>query len=361
MGWIGIIDRLEGRFAPEGFGHDLGFRKLPRDTLHLDRGTFVLETRVSPDARPQELFGFAHTYPSDRTFLISAIPGGGATLVIQQGEDLTHASVPFPTTDRTDVVRISYMWDVEHNWGKLCLERPDSDLVLQRDVENPLAFALEDWRNTILGHGRYMAHDIVFAALSTRIEPIGPTPSLSAETPLLSPSGYRPISQIGRGDMLISTKNARVPVLHKISRTVPARGSFAPVHLRSPYLGLTSDIIVSPDQRLVLSGSDVEYDFGREAVLVPARHLVDGRVGTFLNQGSLATYHQLIMPKHDILDAVGCALESQYVGRIRRDQERLAASLLAGFKRDTLPEHGHRIAQELRPFEAITLIDGRAA
>lgn len=361
MGWIGIIDGSEGRFSFDGFGHDIGFRPIPRDTEWLTRGTFVLETRVSPDAGPQELFGFDRTHPYDRTFCISALPGGGVTIVLRSKHEVTHTSIQLPATDRTDVIRISFMWDTTQGWAQLCMERPENDLVLLQTLENPLPFLLDDWRETVLGRDRHMAQDVVFAALSTRIEPVGPMPSLAADTPLLSPSGYRPISQIGRGDPLISIQNARVPILHKISRTVPARGSFAPIKLRAPYLGLTSDIIVSPDQRLILSGTDVEYVFGREAVLVPARHLVDGRVASYVNTGSLMTYHQLVMPKHDVLDAVGCAIESQYVGRLRRDSDKLAASLLSAFKRDTLPEHGHRIAQELRPFEAITLIDARAA
>ena len=67
-----------------------------------------------------------------------------------------------------------------------------------------------------------------------------------------------------------------VPVLHKLDRVVPARGSLAPVRLRAPYFGLLDDVIVAPEQRLVIDGSEVEYLFNQEAVLVPARHLVNG-------------------------------------------------------------------------------------
>ena len=53
------------------------------------------------------------------------------------------------------------------------------------------------------------------------------------------------------------------------------RPIFHPIRLRAGYFGLTRDIAVSPNQKLVLRGSDVEYMFGREAVLVPARHLLN--------------------------------------------------------------------------------------
>ena len=128
--------------------------------------------------------------------------------------------------------------------------------------------------------------------------------ALAAETALLS--------------LVLTPDGDAVPVLHRLSRRVPACGSFAPVRLRAPYFGLRQDITVAPSQRLVLSGSDVEYMFSQEAVLVEARHLVGGFAALAASAGPTITYTQLLLPEHEALDAAGCVAETLFVGRLRR-------------------------------------------
>lgn len=72
-------------------------------------------------------------------------------------------------------------------------------------------------------------------------------------------------------------------------------------------------------------------------------------------------YHQIILPRHESVFAAGSPVESLYIGRIRRKPDHLAASLLASFDRRLLPEHGKSSYPVLRPFEAITLLERRAA
>ncbi|NRB03583.1 MAG: Hint domain-containing protein [Rhodobacteraceae bacterium] len=361
MGWIGIADRDEGRFSTRGFGEDIGFRRIGSEDVLLTRGSFVLETRMSPDSGPQELFSFERSYPWERAFSLKAIPGGGIFLIHKHGHSITHAAIQISSNDRTDVIRISYVWDSIEGWARLGLERPDESGVVIRDIEAPRPFLLADWREAMLGRGRTMAMDVQFAALSTRVEPIGPMPTLCSPSPILTPEGYKPISAMNFGDQVVTAPSETVTIGHRVARTVPARGSFAPIRLRAPYLGLVSDIVVSPYQKVILQGSDVEYIFGRESVLVAARHLMDGRVGRPEPCGALVTYHQLLTARHDVLTVGGTQLESLYIGRIRRDDEKFQSSLLAGYARNTLPEHGRRVSKEIKPFEAITLIDALAA
>jgi hypothetical protein len=152
-----------------------------------------------------------------------------------------------------------------------------------------------------------------------------------------------------------------VPVLHRLSRRVPACGSFAPVRLRAPYFGLRQDITVAPSQRLVLSGSDVEYLFNQEAVLVEARHLVGGFAAISASAGPTITYTQLLLPEHQALIAAGCVAETLFVGRLRRQQDLLEASILNRLDRHGLPEHPRPVHPVLRAFEAIVLAESRAA
>ncbi|MFU8881639.1 MAG: hypothetical protein ACNA7Q_04670, partial [Rhodobacterales bacterium] len=67
------------------------------------------------------------------------------------------------------------------------------------------------------------------------------------------------------------------------------------------------------------------------------------------------------LPSHEAILAAGTAVESLFIGRIRRHPSKLAASLLTGAERSRLPDHASLAYPVLRSFEAITLAERRAA
>jgi hypothetical protein len=152
-----------------------------------------------------------------------------------------------------------------------------------------------------------------------------------------------------------------VPVLQTVARTVPARGSFAPIRIRAPYYGLIDDIIIAPEQHVVIDGPEVEYLFSCDKVLTPARHLANGFAAFSEPCGPLTRYTQLILPGHETLLAGGAALESMYIGGIRRDAHLLASSVMFGMDRNDLPEHEAPRHKVLNWYEAIHLAKRRAA
>ncbi len=328
----------------------------------MPRGTLMLETRLSPDGKPQTLLAFRRSYPWQGSFSLQALPGGGITLIEAQGDDLRHATLPFTPSGRTDVVRLTYCWDAPARWGRLTLEHPETDTLHSVTLPPPHPIPLADMR-TILCDQRQRDLDpgVDFIALSTEIEPVGPMPGLTGCTPVATPQGYTFADRLQRGDLVQTAHGAVVPVLYNLSRTVPALGSFRPVLIRAPYFGLKQDIVVAPQQRLVISGSEVEYMFGKEAVLVPARHLVNGVSTRYVDGPDLITYCQVLLPGHEEILAAGCPVESLYLGRLRRKPEQLAASILAGLDRSRLPEHPKPVWPVLKSFEAITLAMHRAA
>ena len=206
-----------------------------------------------------------------------------------------------------------------------------------------------------------IANDVVFAGVSTQIEPIGPLPCLTQHTPVATPRGYVPIGSLKRGDQVFTEDGQIVPVLHCIAYRAPALGSFRSIRLRAPYFGLQQDIIAAPNQRLIMRGSEVEYLFDAEAVLVPARHLVNGFAARYEKVGPLVTHAQVVLPDHQPILAAGTAVESLYLGRLRRKPDALAASVMAHIPKTLLPEHGKPAYPVLRAFEAITLVEQRAA
>lgn len=364
MTWLALTDHDDRRFSLRGLGSDKKDKPLLADDPRaiLTRGTIMFETRLSADGRPQVLFGYKTTHPWLRSLTFQAIPGGGIAMVQVQGKAITHAAIQHKDAGRTDVVRITYSWDSTAKWGRMTLEQPEDTHVTSVAVENPRPLSLDDIRDLMLGRNdQTFAPDMIFAALSNQIEPIGPMPTLLPDTPLATPWGYKPLAKLQRGDTVMTKSTGVVPVLQRVNRMVPARGSFRPIRLRAPYFGLQQDIIVSPDQRLVIDGPEVEYLFNEEAVLVPARHLVNGFAALIEPCGPTISYSQLLLPGHETMLAAGTALESLYIGRIRRNAAHLQSSILHHFDRSGLPEHGRPGHHVLRWYDAIHLARQRAA
>lgn len=361
MGWIGFTNGTGGRFNAAGLGAYAEPGPVHGEGL-LPRGTLLTETRLSPDGRPQTLLAFRRSHPWHFSFSLQALPGGGFVLIETQGDSMRHATLPHEPDGRMDVVRLSYCWDAPRKWGRLSMERPETEAVCAVTVRPPHPMPLADLKTTLTDpRQREMDSDVAFAALSNRIEPVGPMPGLTGSVPVATPQGYRPAGSLQRGDLVITETGETVPVLHAVQRRVPAFGSFRPIRLRAPYFGLRRDIVVAPQQRLVLRGSQVEYMFGKEAVLIPARHLVNGTSALYADGPDMVTYHQVLLPGHEVIQAAGCPVESLYIGRLRRKPDQLAASVLAGLDRSRLPEHPKPAWPVLKPFEAITLAMSRAA
>ncbi|MDP5335949.1 MAG: Hint domain-containing protein [Paracoccaceae bacterium] len=366
MAWIAIADHADPRFSCSGLGCDAGRSDtaLQRDDpmALLTRGTLLMEARLAPDGRPQTLLEWDHAHPWRRGLSLRALPGGSIALVVFQGNDACHCVITHDAIGGDETLRISYSWDAPARWGRLVVEKPNAPGQFMTELRDPPPLLLSDVQAaTMTPAMRCMDPDVTFFAVSTRIEPVGPMPTLDARVPLCTPYGYRPLGQIKRGDVMRLADGSTQPVLHVLRRTVPARGLLRPVRLRAPYFGLQQDIVVAPEQRLVIGGSDVEYLFDQEFVLVPARHLVNGTAAHFCVTGPTATYGQVLLPGHEAILAAGTPVESLFIGRIRRNPARLAASLLAGIERSRLPDHAASAYPVLRAYEAITLADRRAA
>lgn len=363
MGWIGIADQAGGRFDISGLGTSAEPGRPPRNTNSLlPRGTLLLETSLSPDQTPQTLFEFGHNFPRPGRFRLHMLPGGGVELIQEQGHDVRKVALPHDPDSRTNLLRLTYSWDTPRKCGQLTLEYPEIDVALSIRLDLPHPFPLRELRAIVVNpHRRALHPEIDFFAISSRVEPVGPMPGLTGSVQIATPHGPVFADRIRRGDLVTTASGEQTPVLQTVQRTVPARGSFRPVLIRAPYFGLQRDVVVAPQQRLMITGSEVEYMFGKEAVLVPARHLVNGFSTRYAACPDLITYHHVLLPGHDAIMASDCPIESLFIGRLRRKPEQLAASVLAGTDRSRLPEHAQHVCPVLKPFEAVTLAMHRAA
>ncbi|WP_338549284.1 Hint domain-containing protein [Roseovarius phycicola] len=363
MAWLGLRDNRGGWFRTDT--DDFENEDVPITSARstwLRRGTILIETRLSADTKPQTLFSFQRTWPKVGRFSVQALAHGGIVLVDAIGNDVRHATLPFDANGRVDVIRLSFSWDVAKSIATLTLEQPEAETITRAQLKDPVGLLEEDLDAAFANHhASELQEDVLFVGVSDQIEPVGPMPTLTSHVPILTPAGEMLASEVRRGDMVTTDAGETVPVLQVVRRTVPARGTFRPIRLRAPYFNLQRDIVVAPQQRLVMRGSQVEYMFGSEAVLVPARHLVNDSSAFVANGPNTVTYHHLLLPGHQSVQASGCPLESLYIGRMRRKPDALATSVLAEFDRARLPEHPKPIWPVLKPFEAVTLATMRAA
>ena len=364
MTWLAICDHRDRRFSLRGLGAQKKHAPLLADhpNTRLTCGTLMFEVERSIDDLPKVLFACKTTDPEQRSLTFQSLPMGGLSLVHVQGKTISHAALHHRMTAKADVLRITYSWDTNASWGRLSLEQPGQMTLISVQVSNPQPLSLLDIRNLMLGGADHtFAPQMVFAALSDQIEAIGPIPTLHPETALATPWGYKRICELRRGDTVYNDDFEVVPVLHKLSRILPARGSYRPIRLRAPYFGLQQDIVVAPDQRLLVKGPDVAYLFGHESVLVPAKHLANGKTALFEHCGPTVHYSQLLLPAHDAILAAGTALDSLYIGRLRRNRAHLMGSMFHHLDRSGLPEHVHLPNPVLQEFEAIQMVHQRAA
>jgi hypothetical protein len=366
MAWIGVSTRDEFRFALGGLGRDAGLSPLARGpgpgSAMLTQGTILVEAEMPLDDRAVTLLAWRRKMPWPSTFALRALPGRGIVMVLTQGDRVLHATLPHVTQTQGERIHVSYCWNAPARQGRLALKLAGTLRIYTVDVPAPPPIPLADLRAIVASpHEREIDDETQFIAVSDLVEPVGPQTSLSLHAPVLTVDGYRPAGKIAAGDVIRSIDGRLLPVLAAVRRTVPAYGSFAPVVLRAPYFGLREDVLVAPDQRLVIGGSEVEYLFGQEYVLVPARHLVNGTAAMHGTGSPTVTYVQLILPHHAALIVAGTPMESMFLGRIRRKPDVLAQTLLAGLDRDLLPEHAQTSYQVLRQVEAITLAQRRSA
>ncbi|WP_368186541.1 Hint domain-containing protein [Aestuariibius sp. HNIBRBA575] len=135
-------------------------------------------------------------------------------------------------------------------------------------------------------------------------------------TRIATPRGARMIQDLKVGDLVLTRDHGMQPVRWIEARTVPALDRFAPIRIREGVLtGQQSDLLVSPQHRMLFQGYSAELLFGESEVLVAATHLVDG-VDVTREEGGEVTYIHMMFDEHEIIFAEGAPSESFHPGDI---------------------------------------------
>ena len=148
----------------------------------------------------------------------------------------------------------------------------------------------------------------------------------AAGTMIATPDGEVPVESLGVGDELCTWDGDIVPIRwigrrHLSWWDLAVNPQLRPVRIFAGALGgglPRTDLVVSPQHRVLLEGPKIDLWFGTSRVLVAAKSLVDGGRAQFESQVDHVTYFHLLLDGHQILSANGAPAESLLLGEQAR-------------------------------------------
>lgn len=297
-----------------------------------------------------------------RRFRMTLGAKGDLLVEHQQGAVITHALVKFSRPDPESMLRIMLSWDAPSRIGIISVENLDSGNVAQTVLEEPLPWSIGDLSDVVTcDDGVTLDPGITLLAVADRIEAVGLHGGFALGTFVDTPQGSVKIETVKSGDLVLTSEHGYQPVRHAMSYTVPAIGRFAPVRLQAPAFGITDDLVVAPDHRLLVAGADAEYLFGSDSVLLEARYLARMSDQPRRHNTPTITYCQLLLDAHVCISACGTWGESYFFGDLPDHPMRFATSILSGVSPSDLPRHTRIANPELQGYEAMVLVSAISA
>lgn len=276
----------------------------------LPKGHFVAELSMPLDDAAVLLDYRAETPSGQRLFSLFHDPCSGLVLMQRQGRTMVRHALPGPLPGTGGTVRLDYDWDLAAARWSMSLTFANGGETLGTSGRNPMAPSLADLSALCAGGGvRHPAILWFGLAPSARLPDPGAWVGLS--TPVQTARGPVPAGQLRPGERVLTADSGLVPVLGIERIITPSCGTRAPVLLRAAYFDMAGDILVSPDQPVCLSGPEAEYLFGEEEVMVPARHLVDGRIALWDDRRAIAAGVVLDLGTPELLRCGGCYFSSR--------------------------------------------------
>ncbi len=148
----------------------------------------------------------------------------------------------------------------------------------------------------------------------TAIVQVNQMPCFVAGTRIETPDGPKDVETLRAGDLVLTLDDGPQPIRWAGQRTVEAQGRFAPILISAGHYGARTDVLLSPQHRVLIRDVWAELLFGEAEVLVKAKDLVDGTRVRQVTQRKTVTYVHLLLDRHQILESSGLASESYLPG-----------------------------------------------
>lgn len=135
-------------------------------------------------------------------------------------------------------------------------------------------------------------------------------------TLIATPHGDRPVESLRQGDSVLARDGGLRRIRWHGQSQVAGVGPAAPIRFRAGALpGLRTDLTVSPQHRMLLTGARLRQITGLGEAFAAARNLIDG-AHVVAAPCARVTYVHLLLDSHDIVTANGAACESFLPGPI---------------------------------------------
>jgi hypothetical protein len=130
-------------------------------------------------------------------------------------------------------------------------------------------------------------------------------------TRIITRKGALRIEDLRVGDKVLTRDNGFKEIRWIGNSSVAAYGKFAPILFRPGALGNQTELLLSAEHRVLLTGWECELLTGETETLIAAKHLVND---TLIERrvGGLITYYHMLFDQHEIVFANGVACESFY-------------------------------------------------
>ena len=355
MSWIAISDGRRVSRSP----------RLPAGITAplVPTGCIVVETRFRASKNQhQVVVDLSRGIGWQRAFQL-VLSRSGLHMMHIQGDNLIEAKVATERPDRDAALRITLSWRAPERIGMLAVENLDTGSFDLTVFEDPHPWPMDDIYALVhLSNECIIENAVTMLACANSVEPVGLQTGFVAGTLINTALGPKPVEALRPGLMVQTADAGMQPVRFVTSHEVPALGRYAPVRLRAPYFGLEKDLSVAPDHRLLITGTDAEYLFGADSVMVQARHLAQMAAAHQPYRLKTVRYVQVILDSHVCLQVAGRAWgESLYLGEIADHPTRLATSALAPIPADQLPRHTRTASPFLKGYEAMVLVSAMCA
>jgi hypothetical protein len=138
-------------------------------------------------------------------------------------------------------------------------------------------------------------------------------PCFTSGTQIMTIKGSILIEALNPGDLVLTRDNGFQPLRWIGKRTVRALGKHTPILVPRGALGSNSNLLVSPNHRMLICEAIAEMYFGERELLVAAKHLV-GMNGISKLAGGMVTYIHVLFDSHQIVVGNGAFSESFFPG-----------------------------------------------
>lgn len=187
----------------------------------------------------------------------------------------------------------------------------------------------------------------------------------SRGTLITTQEGEVPVDQLRQGDLVLTRDNGYQPVRWIGSRLIDAatlkmNPNLRPIRIRAGALGNgmpLTDLLVSPQHRILVNSVVALRMFGEHEVLVAAKHLADLPGIEVADDVETVEYWHFLMDRHQVVLSNGAATESLFTGpeALKSLSEQARGEIL-----EILPELAE-LDHSALPTPARLLVSGRQA